>query len=141
VSSNSDTTLSWSRDGRIFLAIQCRRRVAVLGFQGRFEELPKRRSRCSASIPLASVADGQFLMAVGQAAVSCLLLGTGGSGIRPMAFEPLPLGSRLLDSALWQPDGLAWRVAAGRQCAPSWDEPSVSWAPLTTLSLPGSCRP
>ncbi|APD47733.1 hypothetical protein BM449_04970 [Synechococcus sp. SynAce01] len=130
------TTLSWSRDGEFLAIASAGGELLFLDFRAGFEEL----LQGDRDVSLDSIgfsADGQFLMAVGQAG-ELLLWELGGSGIRPMALEPLPLGAGWLDAALWQPDGLLLAVAAGRQVR-LWDGAKRQWRP-DTLSLPGSVQ-
>ncbi|MFM7548582.1 MAG: WD40 repeat domain-containing protein [Cyanobacteriota bacterium] len=112
------TALAWSADGELLAIASGGGELVLLDFRAGWEEL-LRGDRDLSLDAVGFSSDGQFLMAVGQAG-ELLLWELGGSGVRPLALEPLPLGAGWLDAAAWQPRGLLLAVAAGRQVR-LWD--------------------
>ncbi|QNI70714.1 WD40 repeat domain-containing protein [Cyanobium sp. NS01] len=130
------TCLSWSSDGAFLAIASAGGELVLLDFGAGCEE-QLRGDRDSSLDAIGFSADDQFLMAVGQAG-ELLLWELGGSGIRPMALEPMPLGAGWLDAAAWQPHGLVLAVAAGRQVR-LWDGAVRQWRP-DRLDLPGTVQ-
>jgi WD40 repeat protein len=130
------TALAWSADGEWLALASGGGELLLLDFRAGCEEL-LRGDRDQSLDVIGFSGDGQFLMAAGQAG-ELLLWELGGSGVRPMAFEPMPLGAGWLDAAAWQPGGLLLAVAAGRQVR-LWDGASRQWS-LQVLDLPGSVQ-
>jgi WD40 repeat protein len=130
------TALAWSADGELLAIASGGGELVLLDFRAGWEELL--RGDCDLSLDAVGFSsDGQFLMAVGQAG-ALLLWELGGSGVRPLALEPLPLGAGWLDEAAWQPRGLLLAVAAGRQVR-LWDGASRRWC-AQALTLPGAVQ-
>ena len=127
------TALAWSCDGELLAIASGGGELALLDFRAGCEEL-LRGDRDQSLDAIGFSSDGQFLMAVGQAG-ELLLWELGGSGVRPLALEPLALGAGWLDAAAWQPRGLLLAVAAGRQVR-LWDGASRRWC-VQLLDLPG----
>jgi WD40 repeat protein len=130
------TALAWSADGELLAIASGGGELLLLDFPAGCEELLKGDRDQSLDV-LGFSADGQFLMAAGQAG-ELLLWELGGSGVRPMAFEPMPLEAGWLDAAAWQPGGLLLAVAAGRQVR-LWDGARRQWR-AQLLDLPGSVQ-
>jgi WD40 repeat protein len=130
------TALSWSVDGEFLAIASAGGELLLLDFRAGCEEL-LRADRDSSLDTIGFSANGQFLMAAGQAG-ELLLWELGGSGIRPMALQPMPLESGWLDAAAWQPQGLMLAVAAGRQVR-LWDGAVRQWR-AETLDLPGTVQ-
>jgi len=130
------TALSWSADGEFLAIASAGGELLLLDFRAGCEELLQGLSNTSLDA-IGFSADGQFLMAVGQAG-ELLLWELGGSGVRPLAFAPQPLGAGWLDAAAWQPRGLLLAVAAGRQVR-LWDGALRQWRP-DSLELPGTAQ-
>jgi WD40 repeat protein len=130
------TALSWSADGEFLAIATAGGELLLLDFRAGCEELLQGLSDTSLDA-IGFSADGQFLMAVGQAG-ELLLWELGGSGVRPIAFAPQPLGAGWLDAAAWQPRGLLLAVAAGRRVR-LWDGALRQWRP-DSLELPGTAQ-
>ncbi|WP_255095264.1 WD40 repeat domain-containing protein [Synechococcus sp. J7-Johnson] len=130
------TALSWSGDGEFLAIASAGGELLLLDFRAGCEDL-LRAEQDSSLDAIGFSADGQFLMAVGQAG-ELLLWELGGSGISPMALQPMPLGCGWLDAAALQPRGLLLAVAAGRQVR-IWDGAVRQWR-LETLDLPGTVQ-
>jgi WD40 repeat protein len=100
------TALAWSADGEFLAIASAGGELLLLDFRAGCEELL--RGDCDSSLDvLAFSGDGQFLMAVGQGG-ELLLWELGGTGVRPLALEPMPLGAAWIDAAAWQPEPLLW---------------------------------
>jgi WD40 repeat protein len=130
------TALAWSPDGEWVAIASGGGELLLLDFRAGCEEL-LRGDRDQSLDAIGFSGDGQFLMAVGQAG-ELLLWELGGSGVRPLALEPLALGAGWLDTAAWQPSGLLLAVAAGRQVR-LWDAAIRQWSP-PVLDLPGTVQ-
>ena len=130
------TALSWSPGGEFLAIASAGGELLLLDFPAGCEELLCGNSDESLSA-IGFSADCCFLMAVGQA--SCLLLWElGGSGLRPMAIEPISLECGLIDQALWQPVGSLLAVGAGREVR-LWDSSTRGWF-SGRLDLPGTVQ-
>ena len=120
------TALSWSPSGEFLAIASAGGELLLLDFPAGCEELLRGNSDKSLSA-IGFSSDSCFLMAVGQA--SCLLLWElGGSGIRPIPFDPIPLACGWIDQALWQPVGSLLAVGAGREVR-LWDSSTRGWFP------------
>ncbi len=130
------TALSWSPGGEFLAIASAGGELLLLDFPAGCEELLCGNSDESLSA-IGFSADCCFLMAVGQA--SCLLLWElGGSGLRPMAIEPISLECGWIDQALWQPVGSLLAVGAGREVR-LWDSSTRGWF-SSRLDLPGTVQ-
>ncbi|MFN9630163.1 MAG: WD40 repeat domain-containing protein [Cyanobacteriota bacterium] len=118
------TALAWSADGELLAIASAGGELLLLDFRAGCEEL-LRGDRDSSLDVLGFSGDGQFLMAAGQSG-ELLLWELGGSGVRPLAFEPMALGGGWVDAAAWQPGGLMLAVAVGRSLR-LWDGASRGW--------------
>jgi WD40 repeat protein len=76
-------------------------------------------------------------MAAGQDG-ELLLWELGGTGVRPLAMDPIPLGGGWIDAAAWQPGGLLLAVATGRELR-LWDGARRQWR-QPPLPLPGTIQ-
>ncbi|MEX1317271.1 MAG: WD40 repeat domain-containing protein [Synechococcaceae cyanobacterium] len=130
------TALAWSADGELLAIASGGGELLLLDFRAGCEEL-LRGDRDRSLDAIGFSGDGQYLMAVGQAG-ELLLWELGGSGVRPLAIEPMPLGAGWLDAAAWQPRGRLLAVAAGRQVR-LWDGASRQWC-HPVLDLPGTVQ-
>lgn len=130
------TCLAWSPDGGFLAIASAGGELLLLDFGAGCEEL-LRGDRDSSLDVLAFSGDGQFLMAAGQSG-ELLLWELGGTDIRPMALEPIPLGAGWIDAAAWQPGGLLLAVAAGRELR-LWDGRRRQWRG-PPLVLPGTIQ-
>jgi WD40 repeat protein len=130
------TALAWSADGEFLAIASAGGELLLLDFRAGCEEL-LRGDRGSSLDVLGFSGDGQFLMAVGQGG-ELLLWELGGTGVRPLALEPIPLGAAWIDAAAWQPGGLLLAVAVGRELR-LWDGTSRGWRE-PALDLPGTVQ-
>lgn len=130
------TALAWSPDGEFLAIASAGGELLLLDFCAGCEEL-LHGDRDSSLDVLGFSSDGQFLAAAGQSG-ELLLWELGGTSIRPMALDPIPLGCGWIDAAAWQPRGLQLAVAAGRQLR-LWDGASRQWR-HDTLDLPGTVQ-
>lgn len=130
------SALAWSADGAFLAIASAGGELLLLDLLAGCEEL-LRGDRDSSLDVVAFSDDGQFLMAAGQSG-ELLLWELGGTGVRPLAMDPIPLGSGWIDAAAWQPDGLLLAVAAGRELR-IWDGGSRLWWE-TPLDLPGTIQ-
>uniref|UniRef100_UPI003898D781 GTP-binding protein n=1 Tax=Cyanobium usitatum TaxID=2304190 RepID=UPI003898D781 len=78
--------------------------LLLLDFRAGCEELLRGNHDSSLDV-VGFSGNGQFLMAAGQVG-ELLLWELGGTGVRPLAMDPIPLGSGWIDAAAWQPGGL-----------------------------------
>lgn len=131
------TALAWSADGEFLAMASGGGELLLLDFRAGCEEMLCGGDHQQSLDAIGFSGDGQFLMAVGQAG-ELLLWELGGSGVRPMAFDPQPLGCGWLDAAAWQPRGVLLAVAAGRQVR-IWDGHSRSWW-AESLPMPGGVQ-
>jgi WD40 repeat protein len=130
------TALAWSADGEFLAIASAGGELLLLDFRAGCEELL--RGERDSSLDVAGFSsDGQFLMAAGQDG-ELLLWELGGTGVRPLAMDPIPLGSGWIDAAAWQPGGLLLAVAAGRELR-LWDGASRTWRE-PPLALPGTIQ-
>lgn len=130
------TALAWSADGEFLAIASAGGELLLLDFRAGCEEL-LRGERDSSLDVVGFSADGQFLMAAGQSG-ELLLWELGGTGVRPLAMEPMPLGGGWIDAAAWQPGGLLLAVAAGRELR-LWDGASRGWRESPVV-LPGTIQ-
>jgi WD40 repeat protein len=130
------SALAWSEDGEFLAIASAGGELLFIDFRAGCEEL-LRGNRDSSLDVVGFSGDGQFLMAAGQSG-ELLLWELGGTGIRPMALDPMPLGAGWIDAAAWQPGGLLLAVAAGRQLR-LWDGASRQWHGQP-LELPGTIQ-
>lgn len=130
------TALAWSPDGEFLAIASAGGELLLLDFRAGCEEL-LRGDRDSSLDVLGFSDDGQLLVAAGQSG-ELLLWELGGTGIRPLAMDPIPLGRGWIDTAAWQPRGLQLAVAAGRQLR-LWDGASRQWRD-DLLDLPGTVQ-
>ena len=130
------TALAWSPDGEFLAIASAGGELLLLDFRAGCEEL-LRGNRDSSLDVLGFSSDGQFLVAAGQSG-ELLLWELGGTGMRPMAMDSIPLGCGWIDTAVWQPRGVQLAVAAGRQLR-LWDGASRQWRD-DTLDLPGTVQ-
>ena len=130
------TALAWSPDGELLAIASAGGELLLLDFRAGCEELLRGDNDSSLDV-LGFSSSGQFLMAAGQGG-ELLLWELGGTGIRPMAMAPIPLGCGWIDTAAWQPRGLQLAVAAGRQLR-LWDGASRQWRD-DALNLPGTVQ-
>jgi len=140
-SQNSDHTLSLVEGWRIWPFASAGGELLFLGFQGPALRSCSRRSRCRLDSIGLSVAAWTVPDGVGQVPVSLLHWKLGGSGIRPMALEPLPWEPSWLDAApCGKPMDCSWRspLVVFRCASGDWSQ-SVNGA-LTPLSS-GSVQP
>ncbi|QPN65622.1 WD40 repeat domain-containing protein [Synechococcus sp. CBW1006] len=130
------TALAWSADGEFLAIASAGGELLLLDFRAGCEEL-LRGERDSSLDVVGFSDDGQFLMATGQSGV-LLLWELGGTGVRPLAFAPMPLGGGWIDAAAWQPGGLLLAVAVGRSLR-LWDGASRRWQE-PSMNLPGTIQ-
>jgi WD40 repeat protein len=130
------TALAWSTDGEFLAIASAGGELVLLDFRAGCEEL-LRGERDSSLDVVGFSSDGQFLMAAGQDG-ELLLWELGGTGVRPLAMDPVPLGSGWIDAAAWQPGGLLLAVAAGRELR-LWNGASRQWRE-PSLPLPGTIQ-
>jgi WD40 repeat protein len=130
------TALAWSADGDFLAIASAGGELLLLDFRAGCEEL-LRGERDSSLDVLGFSGDGQFLMAAGQSG-ELLLWELGGTGVRPLAFEPMPLDGGWIDAAAWQPGGLLLAVAVGRELR-LWDGARRQWL-APALELPGTLQ-
>lgn len=130
------SALAWSVDGEFLAIASAGGELLLLDFRAGCEELLRGDHDCSLDVVCFS-ADGQFLMAAGQAG-ELLLWELGGTGVRPLAMDPMPLGCGWIDAAAWQPAGPLLAVAAGREVR-LWDGGSRQWR-VPPLDLPGTIQ-
>ncbi|MFM7676539.1 MAG: WD40 repeat domain-containing protein [Synechococcus sp.] len=130
------TALAWSADGEYLAIASAGGELLLLDFRAGCEEL-LRGERGSSLDVLGFSSDGQFLMAAGQSG-ELLLWELGGSGVGPLAFEPMALGGGWIDAAAWQPGGLLLAVAVGRGLR-LWDGAHRQWRE-PPLELPGTIQ-
>ncbi|WP_322757365.1 hypothetical protein [Synechococcus sp. CBW1107] len=130
------TALAWSSDGEFLAIASAGGELLLLDFRAGCEELL--RGEHDSSLDVVGFSDdGQFLMAAGQSGV-LLLWELGGTGVRPLAFAPMPLGGGWIDAAAWQPGGLLLAVAVGRSLR-LWDGASRRWRE-PSMNLPGTIQ-
>ncbi|MCP9931953.1 hypothetical protein KBY82_14315 [Cyanobium sp. AMD-g] len=120
------TAQTWSADGELLAMASAGGELLLIDFRAGCEELLRGERDSSLNVAGFS-ADDRFLMAAGQDG-ELLLWELGGSGVRPIAFNPLPLGGHWLDAAAWQPQGSLLAVGAGKQLR-LWDGASRSLRP------------
>ncbi|MCS5700799.1 WD40 repeat domain-containing protein [Cyanobium sp. FGCU-52] len=130
------TALAWFADGEFLAIASAGGELLLLDFRAGCEEL-LRGERDSSLDVVGFSSDGQFLMAAGQSG-ELLLWELGGTGLRPLALEPMPLGGGWIDAAAWQPGGLLLAVAAGRELR-LWDGANRQWRE-PPLDLPGTIQ-
>ena len=130
------SALAWSADGEFLAIISAGGELLLLDFLAGCEEL-LRGDRDSNLDVVGFSSDGQFLMAAGQDG-ELLLWELGGTGVRPLAMDPILLGGGWIDAAAWQPGGLLLAVAAGRELR-LWDGASRQWR-QPPLELPGTIQ-
>ncbi|WP_216918523.1 hypothetical protein [Synechococcus sp. CCAP 1479/9] len=115
---NAITAQAWSADGEFLAMATAGGELLLLDFRAGCEEL-LRGERDSSLDVLGFSPDGRFLMAAGQGG-ELLLWEMGGTGVRPMAFDPVPLQAGWLDAAAWRPQGALLALGAGRRVR-LWD--------------------
>jgi WD40 repeat protein len=130
------TALAWSADGEFLAIASAGGELVLIDFPAGCEEVLQVDRQSSLDV-LGFSGDGQFLMAAGQSG-ELLLWELGGTGVRPLAFEPMPLGGGWIDAASWQPGGLLLAVAVGRALR-LWDGAIREWRELP-LELPGTIQ-
>lgn len=130
------TALAWSADGEFLAIASAGGELLLVDFRAGCEEL-LRGERDSSLDVLGFSGDGQVLMAAGQSG-ELLLWELGGTGVRPLALEPMRLGGGWIDAAAWQPGGLLLAVAAGRELW-IWDGARRQWS-QPPLGLPGTIQ-
>jgi len=130
------SALAWSADGAFLAIASAGGEVLLLDFLAGCEEL-LRGDRDSSLDVVGFSSDGQFLMAAGQSG-ELLLWELGGTGVRPLAMDSIPLGGGWIDAAAWQPGGLLLAVAAGRELR-LWDGARRQWRE-PPLQLPGTIQ-
>ena len=130
------SALAWSADGEFLAIASAGGELLLLDFLAGCEEL-LRGDRDSSLDVVGFSSDGQFLMAAGQSG-ELLLWELGGTGVRPLAMDSIPLGGGWIDAAAWQPGGLLLAVAAGRELR-LWDGASRLWR-QPPLELPGTIQ-
>ena len=130
------TALAWSADGEFLAIASAGGELLLLDFLAGCEEL-LRGNRDSSLDVVGFSSDGQFLMAAGQDG-ELLLWELGGTGVRPLAMDPIRLGGGWIDAAAWQPGGLLLAVAARRELR-LWDGASRQWRE-PPLELPGTIQ-
>ena len=130
------TALAWSADGEFLAIASAGGELLLLDFRAGCEELLRGERDGSLDV-VGFSGDGQFLMAAGQSG-ELLLWELGGTGVRPLPFEPMPLGGGWIDAAAWQPDGLLLAVATARELR-LWDGASRQWR-ASPLALPGTIQ-
>ena len=130
------TALAWSADGEFLAIASAGGELLLLDLRAGCEELLRGERDGSLDV-VGFSADGQFLMAAGQSG-ELLLWELGGTGMRPLALAPMPLGGGWIDAAAWQPGGLLLAVAVGRELR-LWDGASRSWRE-PSLNLPGTIQ-
>ena len=128
--------LAWSADGEFLAIASTGGELLLLDFRAGCEELLRGDHDSSLDV-LGFSGDGQFLMAAGQGG-ELLLWELGGTGVRPMVLDPIPLGCGWIDAAAWQPRGLLLALAAGCQVR-LWDGASRQWLDRR-LELPGTVQ-
>lgn len=130
------TALSWSPGGEFLAIASAGGELLLLDFPAGCEELLCGNNDKSLSA-IGFSADCCFLMAVGQAE-QLLLWQLGGSGIRPIPIDPIPMACGWIDQALWQPVGSLLAVGAGREVR-LWDSSTRGWF-SGRLDLPGTVQ-
>ncbi len=130
------TALAWSADGESLAIGSAGGELLLLDFRAGCEELLRGDHGSSLDV-IGFSEDGQFLMAAGQGG-ELLLWELGGTGVWPLAMEPMPLGGGWIDAAAWQPAGPLLAVASGRQVR-LWDGAQRQWRD-NPLELPGSVQ-
>ncbi len=130
------TALAWSADGEFLAIASAGGELLLLDFRAGCEELLRGDHDNSLDV-IGFSADGQFLMAAGQGG-EVLLWELGGTGVRPLAMDPMPLGCGWIDAAAWQPGGQLLSVAAGREVR-LWDGGSRQWREQP-LTMPGTIQ-
>ena len=115
---NAITAQAWSADGEFLAMATAGGELLLLDFRAGCEEL-LRGERDSSLDALGFSPDGRFLMAAGQDG-ELLLWEMGGTGVRPMAFDPVPLQAGWLDAAALRPHGSLLALGAGRRVR-LWD--------------------
>jgi hypothetical protein len=115
---NAITAQAWSADGGFLAMATASGELLLLDVRAGCEEL-LRGERDSSLDGLGFSPDGRFLMAVGQNG-ELLLWDMGGTGVRPIAFDPVPLQAGWLDTAAWRPHGALLALGAGRRVR-LWD--------------------
>ena len=130
------TALTWSADGEFLAITSGGGELLLLDFRAGCEELLRGDHDSSLDV-VGFSSDGQFLMAAGQAG-ELHLWELGGTGVRPLAMEPMPLGGGWIDAAAWQPGGVLLAVATGRELR-LWDGASRQWRDAS-LPLPGTIQ-
>jgi len=130
------SAMAWSVDGEFLAITSTGGELLLLDFRAGCEELLRGDHDSSLDV-VGFSGNGQFLMAAGQAG-ELLLWELGGTGVRPLAMDPIPLGSGWIDAAAWQPGGLLLAVAAGRELR-LWDGAKRQWRE-PPLSLPGTLQ-
>ena len=130
------SAMAWSVDGEFLAITSTGGELLLLDFRAGCEELLRGDHDSSLDV-VGFSGNGQFLMAAGQAG-ELLLWELGGTGVRPLAMDPIPLGSGWIDAAAWQPGGLLLAVAAGRELR-LWDGANRQWRE-PPLPLPGTIQ-
>jgi WD40 repeat protein len=130
------TSMAWSVDGEFLAIASAAGELLLLDFRAGCEELLRGDHDSSLDV-VGFSGDGQFLMAAGQDG-ELLLWELGGTGVRPLAMDPIRLGGGWIDAAAWQPGGLLLVVAAGRELR-LWDGAARQWLE-PPLELPGTIQ-
>lgn len=130
------TALAWSADGEFLAIASAGGELLLLDFRAGCEELLRGDHDSSLDVVDFSP-DGQFLMAAGQGG-EVLLWELGGTGVRPLATDPMPLGCGWIDAAAWQPGRPRLAVAVGREVR-LWDGGSRQWREQP-LIMPGTIQ-
>ncbi|NQV09730.1 MAG: WD40 repeat domain-containing protein [Cyanobacteria bacterium] len=130
------TALVWSSDGEFLAIASAGGELLLLDFRAGCEELLQGERDSSLDV-VGFSDDGHFVMAAGQSG-ELLLWELGGTGVRPLAFDPMQLGGGWIDAAAWQPGGLLLAVAVGRTLR-LWDGASRTWRE-PPLELPGTIQ-
>jgi WD40 repeat protein len=128
--------LAWSGDGEFLAIASAGGELLLLDFRAGCEELLQGERDSSLDV-VGFSDDGQFLMAAGQNG-ELLLWELGGTGLRPLALEPMPLRGGWIDAAAWQPGGPLLAVAVGRTLR-LWDGANRTWRE-PSLDLPGTIQ-
>ena len=130
------SAMAWSVDGEFLAITSTGGELLLLDFRAGCEELLRGDHDSSLDV-VGFSGDGQFLMAAGQDG-ELLLWELGGTGVRPLATDPIPLRGGWIDAAAWQPGGLLLAVAAGRELR-LWDGASHRWScPARSRPWPGA---
>ena len=119
------TALAWSADGEFLAIASAGGELLLLDFRAGCEELLRGERDGSLDV-VGFSSDGQFLMAAGQDG-ELLLWELGGSGVRPLAIDPIPLPT-YMHGAL--PAASASNPRSSRSDAFFWKSsgvPSSSW--------------